>query len=763
MEKRCFTEYNVDERQGAAGKGWELRMKLSGRRNINFIWKYIAGFLLLTAVSVFFQKEVFQETFAPGEACGYLQAGEYMLFVEYDGAPENSAFTLTANSLVTPQNRQGTDLAAERLPAGSGVLRFMVNVPVETRNVFLTSEYVTEWGLQSVKLLNYDNYLLALLCFFLAVASLLYGALFYRKEHNALLALIGLGILSSFPLMGQSLPYSEDLLFHFARVNGIYEGLRTGQFPVRINPTQLGGYGYITGIMYPQLFLYFPAVLKFFHISSMLGVKLLLFGANLTVPALSYAAVRGVCRNDRTAFWAAVFYTLNPYRLINFYSRGAVGEGLAMIFLPLILWGTYEILWNRKEKWWILTLGMSGVLSAHLLSMELYAILGFSEMVLWIFSKEKNDIRKRFLAMGKAAFGTILLNLYFLGPFLSFSRLGPRCFSIVSREDLYSVDPVRAFEPFARWGNVYESVGQTALMSVTLGGAMLAGICLFLIFLLKREDQRGDQTVKQGKRYLILGSLYVFLAFWIVPWERLLQSKWLYHTLGALQFPWRTFGVSAMLFSIVCAIAVTLWERTDGQTVYRWVRPVLLCAVLLECGGYFGDIAHSAKMLTKPEAEESNYTDYLYLCENSLLLYYYTTDFSHISSDIEEHLSWLNAMNTGPGAACREPESVVWTNYRKSGLHISADVASEYDFYAAFPLHYYPGYRVLADGAEAEVYSLYSLVACDLTRGTHHIEVDWEPPFSFRVCDMASLCTAACLLLGRFFKRRNLDSEKDIV
>lgn len=738
-------------------------MKLSRFRNTNFIWKYIAGFLLLIAVSVFFQKEIYRETFAPGEVCGYLPAGEYMLSVEYAGAPENSNLALTANSLVTPENRQGTDLVAEKLPAGSGALRFMVRVPAETRNVFLTSEYVTEWSLQSVKLLNYDNYLLALLCFFLAMASLLYGALFYRKEHNAVLALIGLGILSSFPLMGQSLPYSEDLLFHFARINGIYEGLRTGQFPVRINPTQLSGYGYITGTMYPQLFLYFPAVLKFFHISSMLGVKLLLFAANLAVPVFSYAAVRGICRNDRTAFLTAVIYTLNPYRLINFYSRGALGEGLAMVFLPLVLWGTYEILWNRKERWWILTLGMSGVLSSHLLSVELYAALIFGEMLLWAFSREKNNILKRLLAMGKAAFGTILLNLYFLGPFLSFSRLKPACFSIVSREDLYTLDPVRAFEPFARWGNVYESVGQTALMSVTLGGTVLAGICLFLFFLLKVGDRGQDETVKQGKRYLVLGSLYFIFAFWIIPWEQLLQIKWLYHTLGALQFPWRTLGVSAMLFSIVCAIAVTQWEQEGGQTVHRWLWPVVLCAVLLECGGYFGDIAHSAKMLSKPEAEESNYTDYLYLCENSLLLYYYTPDFSHISSDMEEHLSWLNAVNTGPGVTCGEPESVVWTNYRKSGLHISADVISEYDFYAAFPLHYYPGYRVLADGEEAEAYSLYSLVTCDLTKGVHHIEVSWETPFSFRICDIVSLCTVICLLLWRFFRRRNLDREKDIV
>lgn len=737
-------------------KGLESKMKFFLRHNINFVWKYLAGILLLTAVSIFFQKEIYQETYAPGELCDYLPAGEYMLSVEYEGAPENSDLVFRANSLVTPQNRQGMDLVAEKLPAGSGELRFMITVPSETRNVFLISEYVTAWSLQSVKLLNYDNYLLALLCFLLAAVFLVYGGRFYRKEHNVVLGLLGIGVLVSLPLFGHSLPYSEDMLFHFARVNGIYEGLRTGQFPVRINPTQLADYGYMSGTMYPQLFLYLPAILKFFHISSMLGMKLLLFSANLAVPVFSYAAVRGICGNNGTAFLAAVFYTLNPYRLINFYSRGAVGEGIAMVFLPLVVWGSYEILWNRRQKWWILTLGMSGVLSSHLLSMELYAVFIFGEMVLWVFSKGRKDTLKRVAAMGKAAVGTILLNLYFLGPFLAFSRLDPRCFSLISREDLYTLDLLRAFEPFAKWGDSYESVGKAAFMSVTLGGAMLAGICLFLILLLKGGDHRQEEAVKIGKRWLVLGSLFFILSLWTIPWQQMLQSQWVYHTLGALQFPWRTFGVSAMLFSVVCAVAVTLWEETGGQAVNRFLQFILLCVLLLECGAYFGDIAHSAKLLAKPEAEASNYTDELYLHEDSLPLYYYTTDFTHISSDIEEHFSWLNALNTGPGVVCGEPESVRWTNYRKEGLHIIADVASDYDFYAAFPLHYFPGYRVLVDGVETEAYPLYSLVTCDLKKGTHHIEVSWETPAFFRVCDAVTLCVLAGWFLILLFKRRNI-------
>lgn len=732
-------------------------MKFSAFRSMNFVWKYLSAFLVIAGILFSFQKEIFQQSFRGGDSCDWLPAGDYMLSVEYAAVPENSDFALTANSLVSPENEQGTDLIAERLPVGSGVIQFPVSFTQEARNIYISSEYVTGWSLQSVKLLNYDGYFLAMLCFLLAVVSLLYGAFCYHKEHNVILFLVGIGVLASFPLFGQSFPYSIDMSFHFARVNGIYEGMRTGQFPVRINPVQLGGFGYATGFMYPQLFLYFPAVLKFFHVSTLLGMQLLIFAANVATPIFAYEAVRHIFHNDRTAFMAAAIYTLNPYRLIDFYSRGAMAEGLAMVFLPLVLWGTYEILWNRKEKWWILALGMSGVLSSHLLSVELYALLIFAEMVIWIFSRNKNDVLKRFLAVGKAAAYTIILNLYFTGPFLVFSREKLRCFLVQwCPEELNTLDLVRAFEPFGKWEYLYTALGEPATMSVTLGSIVLVGICLFAAALLKDKNCGQGEMVKVGKRYLILGSLFFVASLWIVPWGKLMQIDWFHYTLGTIQFPWRLLSISAVLFSVVTALAVTLWEHSGQQAAYRYLWPVLLCALLLDCGGYFGNIAHSAKMTGKMEAESANLGDELYLYQVGLPYYYYTTDFNHISCDLVEHLSWLNAENVGPDVTCREPETVVWKNYQKSGLSISADVTADHDFTASMPLHYYPGYHISVDGEEVENYDLYSFLTCDLPQGTHHIEVRWETAPFFRGCDIASLCVAAGSVIWCIYRRKGM-------
>lgn len=734
-------------------------------RQINFVWKFLSGLLLITAFFMVFHGQAFVQGYPPEGECEYLPAGEYYLQVIDYNVGTQGKVTLTAEGLVTPENEQGLDLLVEKLSAGEGTVRFTFNVPQDARNIVLrmTGGEFGGWHLQSVHLMFYDNYLLAFLFFLLAVGVWLYGSRYYRKEHNAALCLIGLGLLSSFPLFGDYLVRGCDLDFHLARINGIYEGLRTGQFPVRINPVQLEGYGYITGSMYPQLFLYFPALLKFLNISATLGLKLLILGANLSTPFFTYFAVRRLSDNHRIALIAAAMYTLNPYRLTDFYSRGALGEGLALVFLPLVLWGTYEILWSRRQKWWILALGMTGVLGSHVLSLEFDSLLIFLEIVLWLFSNMKTQIWKRMLAMGKAGLSTIALNLYFLAPFLRYAQEGPACFNIKGRPDLCAVDLIRVFEPLSHWSDGYRSWGTPGSMPVTLGSVILVGIILFVVLILRnREKEQQAELMELGKRYLILGSLFLVATLWVTPWERMMQIEWLQGIVQAIQFPWRFLGVSALLFSIITAIAVVGWERVWDKRIPLWA--FMLCGLLLECGSYYGDMSYSAETIDVIEAEAENLGDDLYLVAYSTYIGYFAPRFSHITSDIETHFDWVEDRLNGLDVVCKEPEDVVWSNYTKSGLNISADVLVEESVgesvEVSFPMHYYPGYRILIDGEKVESYVHFSHLTCEITPGEHHIEISYAGLPFFRFCDVISLCSVISPALWqgiRRFKRKRKD------
>lgn len=73
---------------------------------------------------------------------------------------------------------------------------------------------------------------------------------------------------------------------------------------------------------------------------------------------------------------AAFFYTLSAYRLINLYTRSAVGEVLATVFLPLLMLGMYQLFYGNYKKWLTAVLAFTALFQSHMISTEL--ALGFA-------------------------------------------------------------------------------------------------------------------------------------------------------------------------------------------------------------------------------------------------------------------------------------------------------------------------------------------------------------------------------------------------
>lgn len=104
---------------------------------------------------------------------------------------------------------------------------------------------------------------------------------------------------------------------------------------------------------------------------------------NITTAFLSFYAIRNITRSEKSAWIMSILYTFATYRLTNLYYRAALGESLAMVFLPLLLWGAYEVFYGEERKWYLLVLGISGVLESHVLSFEMCLLFLVAEGILW--------------------------------------------------------------------------------------------------------------------------------------------------------------------------------------------------------------------------------------------------------------------------------------------------------------------------------------------------------------------------------------------
>ena len=87
----------------------------------------------------------------------------------------------------------------------------------------------------------------------------------HREKIYWLLLLLVCTLIISQPCFGMQFASGDDTIFHMNRIEGIKEGLLAGQFPVRIHGYQLNGYGFASGIFYPDIFLYFPAIVFSFR------------------------------------------------------------------------------------------------------------------------------------------------------------------------------------------------------------------------------------------------------------------------------------------------------------------------------------------------------------------------------------------------------------------------------------------------------------------------------------------------------------------
>lgn len=155
-------------------------------------------------------------------------------------------------------------------------------------------------------------------------------------------------------------------------------------------------------MMYPELFLYIPAVLCIGGVSVSTAYKFLLLCINLATAGIGYYSFRRVFDSDKLGLVCALFYLVNPYRLVNMYHRAAVGEALAQVFLPLLFWGVYELVCRDYKKWWICTAAATGIIQSHILSVEMCLIFVALFVVLAISCWWKHERAKRMLAAVKA-------------------------------------------------------------------------------------------------------------------------------------------------------------------------------------------------------------------------------------------------------------------------------------------------------------------------------------------------------------------------
>ena len=103
----------------------------------------------------------------------------------------------------------------------------------------------------------------------------------WRGSRFWLAALSLFTLAASLPLCSESFIEGHDILFHLLRIEGIAASLAGGDFPARLHSFAFNGYGVPTGYFYPDIFLYFPALLRLAGIPVAIAYNLYCFAINI--------------------------------------------------------------------------------------------------------------------------------------------------------------------------------------------------------------------------------------------------------------------------------------------------------------------------------------------------------------------------------------------------------------------------------------------------------------------------------------------------
>lgn len=319
--------------------------------------------------------------------------------------------------------------------------------------------------------------------------------------------------------------YGDDIVFHINRLLSLDTVWKSP-----INFTTNGGTGQLINTFYPWL-TYYP-IFIIYKLTQSVFVAWMSFQflVRFVTCLLSFYGLRLLKYSDKQVMIFSTFYLFSGYFLHNSYYRAAVGETLAMIFLPLVFVGVRLITFGDYKKWWILTLGMLGLVYSHVLSVLLASVGIFFAVVtsFWIWDNKK----ERVLGFLKATLVTLSMSLAFFVPMIEqfkYVTLRTTFKPLLSKTALSLAD---------NW----ELILKSDLRTPSVNLLYLLGLVLSLIFT-KRFVKVGEARI-----YLFISLILAFLTLKSFPWQFLQASP-----VSNLQFPWRLWSFALLFFSLALA------------------------------------------------------------------------------------------------------------------------------------------------------------------------------------------------------------------
>lgn len=528
-----------------------------------------------------------------------------------------------------------------------------------------------------------------------------------------------LSLIPLLDLFHPGLPKTHDGQDHVARIANFYQSLSEGNLIPRWAANLNWGYGHpILMFLYP-LPSYLASFFHLFGFNFVDAVKLVFGLAFVTSGLAMYLWVREFL-GEKAAFLAGVFYMFAPYRFVDLYVRGAIGEHVAFIFPPLILYFLLKLS-KKYSSWFIMggSLSLAGLILSHnaISLMFLPLVFAYALYLFWEVKEKKYFILNALY---------LILFSFSLSAFFWFPAFFEGKYTL---RDIVTKDNLTGFENFSRLIWSPWNYGGTGAFTVQLGILQWLMVILapFLIWKFWR---------KKDKIWLFL--LFLFLNFWLAIFLVLPWSSHFYQTtpiLQKFQFAWRFLSLAIFPPAVFLGALIYL---LPNKFKLLTVGCLLISALWLN-----KDYWQAQGFLTKPES-------------------FYTGVYPGTTDTGESSPRWsVRFMEDEPKAHLEVINGGVQISegVRESTRHDYSIEASKKSRLRENTL-YFPGWEVLMDGQKVAVEfqdpQNRGLITFSVPEGKHDISILFGETKLRKFANSISLIGILLLIVTTFFNISNI-------
>ena len=331
--------------------------------------------------------------------------------------------------------------------------------------------------------------------------------------------------------------------------------IKDNQIPCRWIPDMGYGYGY------PQFNYYGPFpyyLMEVFHLMGFgfLDSTKIGFILSILVSAYGMYLLGKSLWGTGGGLISSAFYIYGPYRAVNIYVRGAMGETWGMAFLPFIFWSIKEVLENHKNAKLWLALSLAALLTSHNITSIISIIFIAAWFIFLIYYKGfrppqvirqvKNILISGLWGFFISAFFT--LPAFFEREYVHIETILMGYFNYLAH---YVGLKQLLFSTHFGYGSSELGPNDNVLLSPGILHWAFPILVVILLFWFRRSKE-----LRYSLLFLLLGWFSLFL---IHP-----RSTFIWQSLPILsfvQFPWRFLTIATFCFAVVSGAVVAIMPK----------------------------------------------------------------------------------------------------------------------------------------------------------------------------------------------------------